>query len=401
MADAYIYDHVRTPRGRNRGGALTSVSPTRLGAAPLQALAARNDLDTAQVEDVAMGCVVAAGEQGACIARAAILAAGWDESVPGLQVSRFCSSGLEAVNLAAARIMAGQADLTVGSGVESMSRVPMGSDRGSWQADPREAFPTHYVPQGIGADLIATREGYDRAALDGWALRSQRRAAAAWEGGHFARSVIPVRDVDGVTVLERDEHPRPETTMESLGALPSAFARMGREGGWDARALLRYPGVERVRHDHTAGNASGIVDGAAAVLLGSRAAGERLGLRPRARIRAFAAIGSEPTIMLTGPVAVTQRALARAGMTAADIDLWEINEAFAAVALMFCDHVGTDPARTNVDGGAIAMGHPLGATGAMILGTLLDAMEREDRATGLATLCVGGGMGTATIIERL
>ena len=401
MPDAFIFDHVRTPRGRHRGGALATVSPTRLGAAPLRALAARTGLDTARVEDVVMGCVVAAGEQGGCVARASVLAAGWDEGVAAMQVSRFCSSGLEAVNLAAARVMAGQAELAVGGGVESMSRVPMGSDRGSWQADPREAFASHYVPQGIGADLIATREGYDRRALDGWALQSQRRAAAAWDGGRFARSVVPVRDEDGVTLLERDEHPRPATTMESLAALPAAFERLGREGGWDARALLRYPEVERVRHDHTAGNASGIVDGAAAVLVGTRAAGEALGLRPRARVRAFAAIGSEPTIMLTGPVAVTERVLRRAGMTARDVDLWEINEAFAAVALMFCDHVGADPKRTNVDGGAIAMGHPLGATGAMILGTLLDAMEREDRAVGLATLCVGGGMGTATVIERV
>ncbi len=401
MTEAYIYDHVRTPRGKQRGGALMTISPTELAAAPLRALAARNALDTALVEDVTYGCVVAAGEQGGCITRAAVLAAGWDESVPGLQISRFCSSGLEAVNLAAARVMAGQAELTVGGGVESMSRVPMGSDRGSWQADPQQTFATVYVPQGISADLIATRQGYSRDDLDAYALQSQQRTQAAWEGGHFVRSVVPVHDLNGDPVLARDEHPRPQTTMQSLGALSPAFARAGAEKGWDARALLRYPEVEAIRHDHTAGNSSGIVDGAAAMLIGNAEAGVRLGLTPRARIRAFAAIGSEPTIMLTGPVAVTERALARAGMQASDIDLFEINEAFAAIALYFMDGIGADPARTNVDGGSIAMGHPLGATGAMILGTLLDAMERRGLATGLATLCVGGGMGTATIIERI
>jgi acetyl-CoA C-acetyltransferase len=401
MAEAFIYDHVRTPRGKMRGGALTTISPIQLGAVPLRALAARTGLDTAQVEDVVYGCVAATGEQGGCIARACTLAAGWDERVPGMQVSRFCSSGLEAVNLAAARVMSGQAEIAVGGGVESMSRVPMGSDRASWQADPRETFRTHYVPQGISADLIATRQGYSRDDLDAFALESQRRTATARQSGHFDRSIVPVHDVNGDLVLDRDEHPRPETTAESLAALPSAFAKAAEEAGWDARARLRYPEVERVRHDHTAGNSSGMVDGAAAVLIGSEAAGRRLGLTPRARIRGFAAIGSEPTIMLTGPVAVSEKALARAGMAAADIDLFEINEAFASVALYFMEGIGADPARTNVDGGAIAMGHPLGATGAMILGTLLDAMERQDAATGLATLCVGGGMGTATIVERV
>ena len=401
MAEAFIYDHVRTPRGRQRNGALTTISPVRLAAEPLKALAARNDLGPAEVEDVVLGCVVAAGEQGGCIGRAAVLAAGWDERVPGMQISRFCSSGLEAVNLAAARVMAGQADLAVGGGVESMSRVPMGSDRGAWQADPRESFANVYVPQGVSADLIATLNGYSRADLDGFAVESQRRAAAAWEAGHFASSVVPVRDLNGDVVLAHDEHMRPQTTMQSLGRLEPAFAAVAAEKGWDARAQIRYPQVECIRHDHTAGNSSGIVDGAAAVLVGTQEAGERLGLTPRARIRAFAAIGSEPTIMLTGPVAVTHKALQRAGMTAADIDLFEINEAFASVALFFMEGVGADPARTNIDGGAIAMGHPLGATGAMILGTLLDAMERTGAGTGLAALCVGGGMGTATIIERV
>ncbi len=401
VREAFIFDHVRTPRGRLRRGALTKVSPVRLAAAPLEALARRCALDTAQVEDVVMGCVVATGEQGGCIARAAVLAAGWDEAVAGVQVSRFCASGLEAVNMAAARVMAGQAELTVGAGVESMSRVPMGSDRGTWQADPRETFANLYVPQGVSADLIATLRGYGRSALDALAAESHRRAAAAWEAGHFDGAVDPVRDVNGEVVLARDEHLRPGTTADSLGALEPAFARMGAEQGWDARALIRYPQLERIRHDHTAGNASGIVDGAAAVLIGSAEAGARLGLRPRARIRSMAAIGSEPTIMLTGPVAVSRRALARAGMAAGDIDLFEVNEAFAAVPMMTMEDLGIGPERTNVDGGSIAMGHPLGATGAMLLGTLVDALERRGLGTGLVTLCVGGGMGTATVIERV
>ncbi|MBF9049267.1 acetyl-CoA C-acetyltransferase [Roseobacter sp. HKCCD9010] len=401
VAEAFIYDSVRTPRGKLRGGALTSISPIQLAATPLRALAARNELATEAVEDVVYGCVVATGEQGGCITRAAVLAADWDQSVPGMQLSRFCSSGLEAVNMAAARVMAGQADLTVGGGVESMSRVPMGSDRGSWQADPHETYETYYVPQGISADLIATKHGYTRYDLDSFAAESQRRTAAASQAGSFDGSIVPVHDLNGDLVLDRDEHPRPQTTVESLGALPPAFAKIGAEKGWDARALLRYPEVERIQHDHTAGNSSGIVDGAAAMLIGTAEIGQRLGLTPRARIRAMASIGSEPTIMLTGPTAVSQRALARAGMTAGDIDLFEINEAFASVALSFMEGVGADHDKTNIDGGSIAMGHPLGATGAMILGTLLDAMERKGLGTGLATLCVGGGMGTATIIERL
>ena len=401
MAEAFIFDHVRTPRGRLRKGSLTTISPVRLAAAPLQALAERNGLDTRAVEDVVTGCVVATGEQGGCIARAAVLAAGWDDSVAGAQINRFCASGLEAVNLAAARVMAGQADLAVGGGVESMSRVPMGSDRAPWQADPRETFANIYVPQGIAADLIATQRGYDRRMLDGLAAESHARAAAAWAAGHFAGSVVAVRDIDGAVVLDRDEHIRPGTSADSLGTLEPAFARIGAEQGWDARALIRYPQVESIRHDHTAGNASGIVDGAAAMLVGTREAGARLGLRPRARIRAFAAIGSEPTIMLTGPVAVSRRALDRAGMAAGDIDLFEINEAFAAVPLMAMEDLGIGPDRTNVDGGSIAMGHPLGATGTMILGTLLDALERRGLGSGLATLCVGGGMGVATVIERV
>lgn len=401
MAEAFIFDHVRTPRGRLRNGALTTISPVRLAAVPLRALVERNGLDTRAVEDVVSGCVVATGEQGGCIARAAVLAAGWDESVAGVQINRFCASGLEAVNLAAARVMAGQAELAIGHGVESMSRVPMGSDRAPWQADPRETFASIYVPQGISADLIATLRGYDRRMLDALAVESHARAAAAWTAGHFGASVVPVRDIDGVVVLDRDEHLRPGTTVDGLGVLEPAFARIGAEQGWDARALIRYPQVERIRHDHTAGNASGIVDGAAAVLVASREAGNRLGLHPRARIRATARVGSEPTIMLTGPVPATHKALATAGMTFADIDLIEVNEAFAAVVLRFLQAFEADPARVNVNGGAIAMGHPLGATGAMLLGTALDELERTGLGTALVTLCVASGMGVATIIERV
>lgn len=400
MAEAFIFDGVRTPRGKLRNGALTEISPTRLAAAALTGLADRTHLDTAKVEDVIFGCVAAVGEQGACITRAAIMAAGWDESVPGVQISRFCSSGLEAVNLAAAKVMAGQSDLVVAGGVESMSRVPMGSDRGSWQADPRESMAGNYVPQGISADLIATLNGYDRATVDAYALASQQRAEAAWQAGAYDRSVIPVRDRNGVVIATTDEHRRPDATAESLGALPPAFAKIAATEGYRERVRLRYPAVERIDHVHTAGNSSGMVDGAAALLIGTREAGAALGLNPRARIKGFANIGSEPTIMLTGPVAVTERALKRTGMTASDIDLFEVNEAFAAVALYFMDGIGAPHDRTNVNGGAIALGHPLGATGAMLTLTAMDALADRDRETALVTLCVGGGMGTATILER-
>ena len=402
MTDCFIYDAVRTPRGRGRpDGALHEVAPIDLAAGVLAALRDRNGLDTSRVDDVVLGCVMPVGEQGSDIARLAALYAGYAETVAGVQVNRFCASGLEATNMAAAQVMSGQSDLTIGGGVESMSRVPMGSDGGAWFSNPKIAFETYFTPQGIGADLIATKWGFSRDDVDTYALESQRRAAAAWQGGRFARSVVPVQDGLGWTLLDSDEHMRPNTTMEGLAGLKPAFATLGDEAGYDAVAIQRYPEVERIEHVHTGGNSSGIVDGAAAILLGTRAAGAAMGLRPRARIRAFASIGSEPCIMLTGPEKVTRKVLRRAGMAVGDIGLWELNEAFAAVVLLFRSLLDLDPERLNVNGGAIAMGHPLGATGAMILGTLLDEMERRDLATGLATLCVGAGMGTATIIERV
>ncbi len=402
MTECFIYDAVRTPRGRGRpDGALHEVAPIDLAAGVLAALRDRSGLDTALVDDVVLGCVMPVGEQGGDIARLAALHARYDESVSGVQVNRFCASGLEATNMAAAQIMAGQSEITIGGGVESMSRVPMGADGGAWSSNPKVAFETHFIPQGISADLIATKWGFSRADADAYALESQRRAAAAWREGRFARSIVPVTDELGWTLLDRDEHMRPGTTLESLSGLKPAFATLGEDAGYDAVALQRYPGLERIEHVHTGGNSSGIVDGAAGILLGSRAAGQALGLRPRARVRAFASVGSEPCIMLTGPEKVTRKVLQRAGMTLSDIDLWELNEAFAAVVLLFRSLLDIDPERLNVNGGAIAMGHPLGASGAMILGILLDEMERRDLGTGLATLCVGIGMGTATIIERL
>jgi acetyl-CoA C-acetyltransferase len=351
---------------------------------------------------VIWGCVTAVGEQGGNIARGAVLGAGWSEGVPGLHINRFCASGLEAVNLAANQIRAGVGDLYVAGGVEMMSRVPMGSDGFPMAVDPALALAHHFVPQGIAADIIATEHGFSRDAVDAYAVESQRRAAEAWDEGRFARSIVPVRDRNGIEILSRDEHPRPETDMQSLGALKPSFREMGETmPGFDAVALLKYPHLERIEHVHHAGNSSGIVDGAAAVLIGSREAGARLGLTPRARIRATARIGSDPTIMLTGPVPATRKALAAAGMTLDDIDLIEVNEAFSAVVLRFLQAFDADPARVNVNGGAIAMGHPLGATGAMILGTLLDEMERRDQSTGLVTLCVASGMGAATVIERV
>jgi acetyl-CoA C-acetyltransferase len=398
---AYIFDHLRTPRGRGRpDGKLHEVTPIELLTQVLGSLRDRNDLPTEFVEDVVVGCVAPLGEQGSNIARVAVLNAGYDEAVPGKQLNRFCASGLEAVNTAAAQVMSGQAELVIGGGVESMSRVPIGSDGGAWYADPHVAWQTYYVPQGVGADLVATIDGYSRRDVDSFAVESQRRAAHAWDSGFFNRSVIPVKDLLGRTLLDRDEHLRPGTTVEDLGKLKAAFAVMG-ETGFDAVALQRYADVEAIEHVHTGGNSSGIVDGAAAVLIGSRAAGDRLGLRPRARIKSFATVGSEPAIMLTGPVPATRKALRLAGMGLEDIDLFEINEAFASVVLRYMRDLGVPHDRVNVNGGAIALGHPLGATGAMILGTVLDELERRNLRTGLVSLCVGAGMGIATIIERV
>jgi len=402
MTDAFILDAVRTPRGRGRpDGSLHSITPIQLASQTLAALQQRTSLDTAHVDDVILGCVTPVGEQGADIARIATLMAGYAESVPGKQLNRFCASGLEAVNTAAAQIMSGQSDLVVGGGVEHMSRCTMGMDGGAWAIDPAVAWPLHFVPQGVSADLIATLEGFTREQVDAYAVESQRRAAFAQQSGYFDRSIVPVNDVIGEVALARDEYLRPGTTMADLAKLKPAFTQMGEDGGFDAVALMRYPQVEAINHVHTAGNSSGIVDGAAAVLVGSRKAARKAGLTPRARIRAFASIGSEPTIMLTGPAGSARKALKRAGMKPKDIDLWEINEAFAAVVLRFIRDIDLTMDNVNVNGGAIALGHPLGATGAVILGMVLDELERRDLSTALVTLCVGGGMGTATIIERV
>jgi acetyl-CoA C-acetyltransferase len=402
MADAYIYDAVRTPRGKGKAdGALHEATALHLATTVLKAVRDRNALDTGLVDDVVFGCVTPCGEQGADIARIAVLNADYAETVAGVQINRFCASGLEATNMAAAQVMAGQSDFAIGGGVESMSRVAMGSDGAAWATDPSIAFKSYFTPQGIGADLIATKWGFSRADVDGYAVESQKRAAAAWADNRFRKSIVPVRDQIGLTLLDRDEHMRAETTMQSLAALNPAFATLGEAMGFDGVALQRYPEVERIDHVHHAGNSSGIVDGAAAILIGTKEAGQKAGLKPRARIRAFGSIGSEPSIMLTGPEKVTRKVLARAGMKPTDIDLYELNEAFAAVVMLFMKLLDIPHDKINVNGGAIAMGHPLGATGAMILGTLLDEMERRDLSTGLATLCVGAGMGTATIIERL
>jgi acetyl-CoA C-acetyltransferase len=402
MTDAFILDAVRTPRGRGRpDGSLHSITPIQLASQTLAALQQRTSLDTSHVDDVILGCVTPVGEQGADIARIATLMAGYAESVPGKQLNRFCASGLEAVNTAAAQIMSGQSDLVVGGGVEHMSRCTMGMDGGAWAIDPAVAWPLHFVPQGVSADLIATLEGFTREQVDAYAVESQRRAAFAQQSGYFDRSIVPVNDVIGEVALARDEYLRPGTTMADLAKLKPAFTQMGEDGGFDAVALMRYPQVEAINHVHTAGNSSGIVDGAAAVLVGSRKAARKAGLTPRARIRAFASIGSEPTIMLTGPAGSARKALKRAGMKPKDIDLWEINEAFAAVVLRFVRDLDLSLDNVNVNGGAIALGHPLGATGAVILGMVLDELERRDLSTALVTLCVGGGMGTATIIERV
>lgn len=402
MTDAFIFDHVRTPRGRGKpDGALHELTPVELASQTLAALRDRNGLDTALVDDVLLGCVSPIGEQGANIARTALLAARYAECVAGQQINRFCASGLEAVNAAAAQVMAGQSHAAIGGGVESMSRVAMGADGGAWYSDPDVAYRLAYVPQGIGADLIATLDGYERGTVDAYALESQRRAATAWAEGRFARSVLTPRNSLGDVLLDRDEHLRPDTTLQSLGQLNPAFSTPGGKLGFDTVAQLRYPEVEAINHVHTAGNSSGIVDGAAAMLIGSQAFAAASGLKPRARIRAFTSIGSEPTIMLTGPALVTDKLLRRAGMSIRDIDLFEVNEAFAAVVLRFMRHFELAPDRVNVNGGAIAMGHPLGATGTIILGTVLDELERRNLGTALVTLCVGAGMGTATIIERV
>jgi acetyl-CoA C-acetyltransferase len=402
VAGAYIYDHVRTPRGKGRSsGGLHGVTPIELMSQTLAGLRARSDLDSALVDDVILGCVTPHEEQGANVGRVAALNAGFDERVPGLQINRFCASGLEAVNIGAAKVMAGASDLVVSGGLEAMSRVAMGSDRGAWPSDPRVAFKTYFTPQGIGADMIATIHGYSRRDVDAYAVESQQRAHRAWEAGHFSRSVLPVVDELGLTILARDELIRPETTLESLAKLKPAFVNAGEKLGFDNVILQRYPQVERIEHVHHAGNSSGIVDGAAAVLIGNEAVGARTGLKPRARIRAFASIGSEPAIMLTGPSLAAEKVLRIAGMSRGDIDLWEVNEAFASVVMLFIEKIGAPADRVNVNGGSIAMGHPLGATGAIILGTAVDELERRGLGTALIVLCVGAGMGTATIIERL
>ncbi|MCC4243910.1 acetyl-CoA C-acetyltransferase [Stappia indica] len=402
MADALIFDHVRTPRGRGKkDGALYEVPAVRLAAEPLKALRERNGLDTKLVDDVVLGCVDPVGEAGGDIARAAVFAAGYDHAVPGVQLNRFCASGLDAVNFGAAQVMAGQHDLVVAGGAESMSRIGIGASGGAWPVDPEVALPSYFMPQGVSADLIASKYGFSRDDVDGYAVESQKRAANAWDKGYFSRSVVPVRDINGLTILGRDEHMRPETDMQSLAALNPSFEMMGQMGGFDAVAIQAHPELAGITHVHHAGNSSGIVDGAAAVLIGNRKAGRKAGLTARARIRAFANIGSEPALMLTGPVDVTEKLLASAKMSLKDIDLFEINEAFASVVLRYRQAFDLDPAIVNVNGGAIAMGHPLGATGAMILGTVLDELERRDLNTALVTLCIGAGMGTATIIERV
>ena len=402
MPDAFIYDHVRTPRGRGKAdGALHEVTALNLATQALAAVRERNKLDPALVDDVVLGCVDPVGEAGGDIARVAALTAGYGNGVPGVQINRFCASGLDAVNFAAAEIMSGQHDMTIGGGVESMSRVGIGAAGGAWSMDPAIALKSYFMPQGISADLIATKYGFSRDDVDAYAVESQKRAATAWNEGRFARSVISVKDVNGLTILAKDEHMRPTTTMQSLAQLNPSFVQLGEMGGFDAVAVQAHPELETINHVHHAGNSSGIVDGAAAVLIGSKQAGESAGLKPRMRIRAFANIGSEPAIMLTGPVDVTKKVLARAKMSLDDIDLVEVNEAFASVVLRYCQAFDLDAAKVNVNGGAIAMGHPLGATGAMILGTVIDELERRDLSTALVTLCIGAGMGTATIIERV
>ncbi len=402
MTDAYIFDHVRTPRGKGKpDGKLHEVTPLNLVCQTLVALRERNKLDTRLVEDVILGCVTPTGEQGVDLARIAALCADYAQTVPGIQINRFCGSGLEAVNLAAAKVGSGQVDMIIGGGVESMSRVAMGADGGAWALDPQAAFKTYFVTQGIAADLLASKHGHTRERVDAYAVESQKRAAKAWEEGRFSRSVIPVRDIIGEVLLDRDEIIRGNTTLESLGALAPAFTMLGQAYGFDGVAIQKYPEIEAINHIHHAGNSSGIVDGASAVLVGSKAGGERAGLKPRGRIVATATIGSEPTIMLDGPVASAQRVLQKAGMKVSNIDLWELNEAFSSVVLCFMDGLSIPHDKINVNGGAIAMGHPLGATGGMLIGTLLDELERRNLRYGLVSLCEAAGMASATIIERV
>ena len=401
--EAYIYEAIRTPRGKGKAnGSLHRVKPVSLVVGLLDELTARHPgLDPSTIDDIVLGCVTPVGDQGADIARTAALAAGLPETVAGIQVNRFCASALESINLAAQKVASGWDQMVVAGGVESMSRVPMGADGGAWAMDPETAYDTYFVPQGISADLIATTEGFSRDDVDAYAVRSQKLAADAWSGGRFAKSVVPVLDRNGAIVLEHDEHMRPSTTMESLAALPPSFAAIGDMGGFDAVALQKFHWVESITHVHTAGNSSGIVDGAAVVLIGNERAGRDAGLAPRGRIVATAVTGSDPTIMLTGPTPATQKVLATAGLSPEDIDLWELNEAFAAVVLKWVKDLDLPMEKVNVNGGAIAMGHPLGATGAMIFGTVLDELERTGGRYGLVTLCIGGGMGVATIIERV
>ncbi len=401
MTDAFIYDTVRTPRGKKKGGALNEITALQLGTQVLEALRDRNELDTGRVDDIVFGCVSPVGEQGADIARASAINAGYDQEVPGVQINRFCASGLEATNMAAAKVMSGEADFAIGGGVEAMSRVPMGADGGALVADPELAFDHYMVPQGVSADLIATKHGFSRDDVDAYAVESQKRAKRAWDEGRFANSVITVKNQMGAAQLAHDEHMRPETDMQSLASLQPSFKAMAEFVGLDSVAIQRYPDLEKINFVHHPGNSSGIVDGAAAVLVGSKEAGDAAGLKPRARIKAMASIGSEPTIMLTGPVTVTEKVLKKAGMNPQDVDLYELNEAFASVVLRLMQAYDIPHDKMNVNGGAIAMGHPLGATGAMILGTVLDELERSGKETALVTLCVGGGMGTATIIERV
>jgi acetyl-CoA C-acetyltransferase len=401
MAEAYIYDAVRTPRGKGKNtGTLHEITALQLATQALRAIKDRNNLDTSKVDDVVLGCVSPVGEQGSDIARIAVLNADYAETTAGVQVDRFCASGLEACNIAAAKVMTGEADMAIGGGVESMSRVPMGSSGGAWATNPEIAMKSYFAPQGIGADLIATKYGFSRDDVDAFAVESQKRAARAWKEGRFKNSVIPVKDQLGVTILAHDETVRGDTTMQTLAALNPSFEQMG-QMAFDDVVKQRYPEVERINHVHHAGNSSGIVDGASAVLIGNKEMGEALGLKPRARIKGFASIGSEPSIMLTGPALVTQKLLNKLGMEVDDIDLYELNEAFASVVLRMMQALDIPHEKMNVNGGAIAMGHPLGATGGMILGTVLDELERSDKETALATLCVGAGMGTATVIERM
>ena len=401
MTEAYIYDAVRTPRGKGKkDGSLHEITALSLATQMLEAVRDRNNLDTSLVDDVILGCVSPVGEQGADIARTAVLMAGYAQTTAGVQVNRFCASGLEACNIAAAKVISGEAEFAIGGGIEAMSRVPMGSDGGAWPTDPSSAFPTYFVPQGVSADMIATKYGFSRDDVDAYSVESQKRSAKSWAEGRFKGSVVAVKDQLGMTRLDHDENIRGNTDMQALASLNPSFQMMG-EMAFDAVINQRYPEVERINHVHTPGNSSAIVDGASAILIGSKEAGERAGLKPRARIRGAASIGSEPSIMLTGPEPVTRKLLARLGMGVNDIDLYELNEAFAAVVLRYMQALDIDHSRINVCGGAISMGHPLGATGGMILGTLIDELERQDKRYGLATLCVGGGMGIATVVERV